>query len=103
LIYIAAIGQIEEAAHTACADSNISQMPKGYQTVIGERGTSLSCGQKQRLSIARAALRNTPMLILDEAASAIGMETKMQRQRAIENLAGRSTIIVMAHRLSTIM
>jgi ATP-binding cassette subfamily B protein len=70
---------------------------------MGERGTRLSGGQKQRLSIASAALRNTPMLILYEAASAISMETKMQIQRAIENLAGRSTIIVMAHRLSTII
>ena len=94
--------QVEQAAKTACADDFIRQTPDGYDTVIGERGTRLSGGQKQRLAIARAVLRDTPILILDEATSSVDMETEQQIQRAIENLAGSRTVLVIAHRLSTI-
>lgn len=95
--------EVYEAAKIACADEFIKAMSDGYNTMIGERGTRLSGGQKQRIAIARAVLRKTPVLILDEATSAVDNETEAEIQRAIENLAGRHTLIVIAHRLSTVM
>lgn len=94
--------EILRAAEIANAAEFIDRMPNGYDTLIGERGVKLSGGQKQRLSIARAVLKNSPILILDEATSSVDTETELLIQQALERLIKGRTTIIIAHRLSTV-
>jgi subfamily B ATP-binding cassette protein MsbA len=94
--------KIRAAAEMALADEFISRLPEGYATVIGDRGTRLSGGQRQRIAIARALLKNAPILILDEATSHLDTASEMLVQKALANLMEHRTVIVIAHRLSTI-
>jgi len=93
---------IRRAADTALAHEFIERLPEGYDTVVGDRGTRLSGGQRQRLAIARALLKNAPILVLDEATSHLDTESEMLVQKALANLMEHRTVIVIAHRLSTI-
>ena len=94
--------EIEKAAESAFAMEFIKQMPEGLETMIGERGVKLSGGQRQRLAIARALLKNAPILIFDEATSALDSHAEQQVQMALENLRKNRTTLIIAHRLSTI-
>jgi subfamily B ATP-binding cassette protein MsbA len=94
--------EIRSAAENALAHEFIERLPEGYNTVIGDRGLKLSGGQRQRIAIARALLKNAPILILDEATSHLDTESEMLVQRALANLMEHRTVIVIAHRLSTI-
>jgi subfamily B ATP-binding cassette protein MsbA len=94
--------EVRRAAQNALADEFIERMPQGYDTIIGDRGLRLSGGQRQRIAIARALLKNAPILILDEATSHLDSESEMLVQKALANLMQGRTVIVIAHRLSTI-
>ena len=93
---------ITAAARAAEADAFIRTLPEGYDTIVGERGQKLSGGQRQRLSMARAILKNAPVLILDEATSAVDNETEAAIQRSLAEVSRDRTTIVIAHRLSTV-
>lgn len=94
--------QVIEAAKSAFAHDFIMQLPQGYQSKIGSQGLQLSGGQRQRLSIARALLKDAPILILDEATSALDNESEFYIQKALERVMHGRTTIVIAHRLTTI-
>ncbi len=94
--------QVEAMAKAACVHDFVSQLPEGYDTHVGERGVKLSVGEKQRISIARALLKNPPVLILDEATASVDTSTEVLIQQALQHLLAGRTSFVIAHRLSTV-
>jgi len=94
--------QVRRAAVAAHADAFVQRLPQGYDTLIGERGVKLSGGERQRIAIARAVLRNPAILLLDEATSALDTESERLVQDALEHLMRDRTVLVVAHRLSTV-
>jgi subfamily B ATP-binding cassette protein MsbA len=96
------IAEIQRAAEAALAHEFIMKLPEGYGTVIGDRGTKLSGGQRQRIAIARAILKDAPVLILDEATSSLDTDSERRIQAALAQLARNRTTLVIAHRLSTV-
>lgn len=99
----ATMQEIMEACKKADIHDFIMQLPEGYDTLVGERGARLSGGQKQRLSIARAFLKDAPILLLDEPTSAVDLETEMEIQKSLKRISEDRTVITVAHRLSTVM
>jgi ATP-binding cassette, subfamily B, bacterial len=95
--------EIEAAARAANADAFIRRLPEGYETPVGERGSALSLGERQRITIARALLKDPPILILDEATSSLDAESEELVQAAVERLMRGRTIFVIAHRLATVV
>ena len=98
----ASMEQVIDAAKKACCHDFIMKLPDGYDTVIGEGGASLSGGEKQRISIARAIMKDSPIIILDEATANVDPENEDHLQKAIESLTKNKTIIMIAHRLKTV-
>lgn len=98
----ASIGEIRDAARAACCDEFIEKLPDGYDTMLGENGATLSGGERQRISIARALLKNAPIIILDEATASLDPENEVSVQQAINRLVAGKTVLVIAHRLRTI-
>ncbi|MBP5699173.1 MAG: ATP-binding cassette domain-containing protein, partial [Alphaproteobacteria bacterium] len=94
--------KIREAAKIACADEFIKATPDGYDSQVGDKGCKLSGGERLRIAIARAVLRNSPILILDEATSSLDSQSESIVAQAINNLLGNQTVIAIAHRLSTL-
>ena len=95
--------QIKKACDFAAATEFIEKLPQKFETIIGENGVRLSGGQKQRVSIARAVLKNSPIILLDEATSSLAAESEEKVQNAVMNLTKNKTTLVIAHRLSTII
>ncbi len=95
-------GEIESAAKKACCHDFIMRLPLGYDTPVGEGGCTLSGGEKQRISIARAMLKNAPIILLDEATASLDPENEIQVQQAINELVKNRTVVIIAHRLKTI-
>ena len=95
--------EIKNSCSFAAAEDFIKNLPQGYETIVGENGVKLSGGQKQRISIARAILKNSPIILLDEATSSLDADSEEKVQNAITNLTKNRTTIVIAHRLSTII
>ena len=94
--------QVIAAAKKACCDDFISALPDGYETIIGEGGASLSGGQRQRISIARAIMKDAPIIILDEATANVDPENERELMNAIQALTKEKTILMIAHRLKTV-
>lgn len=95
--------EVSRVAKIACCDEFIDRMPEGLDTVIGENGERLSGGERQRISIARAILKDAPIILLDEATASLDVENESLIQEALSELIKRKTVIVIAHRMRTIL
>ena len=94
--------EVMQAAKEAMCDEFIAKLPQGYQTMIGENGSTLSGGERQRISIARALLKDAPIILLDEATASLYAENETELQQAISRLVERKTVLIIAHRMRTV-